>query len=57
MVVLLYRVCTHIRLGILIWSICVYVCVFVGYVHMIDWGFWKNDFFHICVGVEGTYTC
>ena len=27
MFVLVYRVCTHVRLGILATSICVYVCV------------------------------
>ena len=54
----LYRVCTHVILGI--WSkiLCVYVCVAIDFftrVRLVSWE--KILCVYVCAVVEGMYTC
>ena len=42
MFLLLYRVCTNVRLGILETSLCVYICVFVEGMYKCETGTFVN---------------
>ena len=48
--VLLYRVCTHVRMGILAKSLCVYVCVVVESMYTCETGNFSKDTSYLCFG-------
>ena len=58
MFVLLYRVFTHVRMGILAMRICVYIGVFVEVCKYVILGILATSLcVFVCVVVDGMYTC
>ena len=58
MFVMFWRVCTHVRLGILANSLCGYVCVVAdGMYTYKTCSFGKSTYIYVYVVVEGMYTC
>ena len=49
MFLLLYRVCTHVRMGILVIGLCVYVCVVVKGIYTYNIGHFGNNWLCLCM--------